>query len=206
MSDPAAAPTRWSLVRSGDAEEYQARFDALEKSGVNVHGEADFVSSLAPARARILDAGCGTGRVASELNRRGFRAVGVDVDAEMIATAHRRDPSTRLVTADLSSLFLRSQTFDIVLLAGNVIPLLAPGTLHVVLRRLADHVHPAGFLMAGFGLDADHVPPGCPITPLRDYDSACEAAGLKPVLRYATWSRKAWTEDSGYVVAVHHPR
>ena len=35
----------------------------------------------------VLDAWCGTGRVAVELARRGVRVVGVDVDASMLATA-----------------------------------------------------------------------------------------------------------------------
>jgi len=51
--------------RTGDPEHaarYAQRFADLEASGTNVHGEADFVASYAPSS--VLDAGCGTGRVA----------------------------------------------------------------------------------------------------------------------------------------------
>ena len=64
-----------------DGDEYQARFDSLAARGVDVHGEVAFVLGLDPAPASVLDAGCGTGRVAIELARRGVEVVGVDVDA-----------------------------------------------------------------------------------------------------------------------------
>ena len=51
-----------------DARAYKDRFDALERAGRYVHGEADFVMAFAPES--VLDAGCGTGRVALELARR----------------------------------------------------------------------------------------------------------------------------------------
>lgn len=206
MSDMGAAPTRWSTLAGRDAAAYQRRFDELAEQGVSVHGEADLVASLTPPKGRILDAGCGTGRVSAELTRRGYRVVGVDADASMVSVARRRDPGTRYLVQDLSELFLRSQTFDVVVLAGNVVPLLAPGTLEEVMRRVAAHVHPGGMVVAGFGLDAEHLPPGCPVTRLRAYETACELAGLKPVLRYGTWDREPWTEDTGYIVAIHHPR
>jgi SAM-dependent methyltransferase len=40
--------------------------------------------------ARLLDAGCGTGRYAVELARRGFRVTGVDAAAELLAVARRQ--------------------------------------------------------------------------------------------------------------------
>ena len=58
-------------------------------------------------------------------------------------------------------------------------------------------------LVAGFGLDADHLPEGCPVTPLDDYDRACEVAGLSFIRRYSTWDREPWRPDAGYAVSVH---
>lgn len=197
--------TRWSEVSGGlgGATAYQQRFDDLAASGVDIHGEAAFVETLVRPPARVLDAGCGTGRVATQLTSLGYDCVGVDADADMVAVAERRDPATRWVRQDLSRLELRPQAFALAVLAGNVIPLLAPGTLLDAVERLTAHLEPGGLLVAGFGLDADHLPPGCPVTPLADYDRACEVAGLSFLRRYATWDRESWRPEAGYAVSVH---
>jgi SAM-dependent methyltransferase len=197
--------TRWSEVSGGlgAATAYQRRFEDLAASGVDIHGEAQFIESLLPAPARILDAGCGTGRVATQLTSLGYHCVGVDADADMLAVAAQRDPTTRWVRQDLSNLQLRSQAFNLVVLAGNVVPLLAPGTLLRALHRLVAHLQPGGLLVAGFGLDAEHLPPGCPVTPLEDYDRGCTVAGLSFARRFATWDKQSWHPGAGYAVSVH---
>jgi SAM-dependent methyltransferase len=197
--------TLWSEVSGGPgaATAYQRRFDDLAAQGMDIHGEAAFVASVLSPPARVLDAGCGTGRVAIQLTALGYHCVGVDADAAMIEVAEQRDPSTTWVRQDLSRLQLRSQAFELVVLAGNVIPLLAPGTLLATVQRLAAHLQPGGLVVAGFGLDAAHLPEGCPVTPLEDYDRACEVAELSLLRRYGTWDRAAWRPDSGYAVSVH---
>ena len=197
--------TRWSEVSGGPgaATAYQQRFDDLAAKGMDIHGEAAFVASLVAPPARVLDAGCGTGRVAIQLTALGYHCVGVDADAAMIEVAEQRDPSTTWVRQDLSRLQLRSQAFELVVLAGNVIPLLAPGTLLAAVERLAAHLQPGGVLVAGFGLDESHLPQGCPITPLDDYDRACAVAGLTLTRRFSTWGRETWRPGSGYAVSVH---
>src|ERR1022692_4353572 len=100
-----------------DGEAYQARFDALAEQGIDVHGEASLVRSLNPES--VLDAGCGTGRVAIELARHGIEVVGVDVDLSMLAEAMRLAPHLEWVHADLATLAF-DRAFDVVVLAGNV--------------------------------------------------------------------------------------
>jgi 2-polyprenyl-3-methyl-5-hydroxy-6-metoxy-1,4-benzoquinol methylase len=87
-------------VTAWDGDDYQRRFDALAASGADVHGEADFVAALGPAS--VLDAGCGTGRVAIELARRGIEVVGIDADASMIDTARRLAPTITWVQGDVA--------------------------------------------------------------------------------------------------------
>jgi SAM-dependent methyltransferase len=197
--------TRWSEVSGGPgaATAYQQRFDDLAAKGMDIHGEAAFVASLLAPPARVLDAGCGTGRVAIQLTALGYHCVGVDADAAMIEVAEQRDPSTTWVRQDLSRLQLRSQAFELAVLAGNVIPLLAPGTLLAAVERLAAHLQPGGLLVAGFGLDESHLPQGCPVTPLDDYDRACAVAGLTFMRRFSAWDRETWRPESGYAVSVH---
>src|SRR3982075_3136641 len=68
---------RWLRSKDVTGDAYDARYDERARAGENVHGEADFVMRLTPAS--VLDAGCGTGRVARELARRGVDVVGVDL-------------------------------------------------------------------------------------------------------------------------------
>ncbi len=63
------------VVVAWDGDEYQRRFDRLAACGSDVHGEAALVRAYDPAT--VLDAGCGTGRVAIELARHGVEVVGV---------------------------------------------------------------------------------------------------------------------------------
>jgi SAM-dependent methyltransferase len=177
-----------------DGAEYQARFDALAARGVDVHGEVAFVCSLVPAPATVLDAGCGTGRVAIELARRGVQVIGVDVDPSMLATARAAAPEIEWIEHDLTSLAL-ARAFDVVVLAGNV-PLFTPAGTHAALvAGCARHVGPGGALVAGFQLGRGFS--------LADYDAYCSAAGMTLEARFSTWDRAPFDAGSDYAVSVH---
>ena len=174
-----------------DGDEYQARFDALAATGADVHGEADFVLGFRPGT--VLDAGCGTGRVAIELARRGIDATGVDIDASMIATARTRGPDVAWHEQDLTRLNI-GQTFDVVVMAGNVMLFTAPGTQHLVVEGCARHLAPSGVLVCGFQLGRGYA--------LAQYDEDCAASGLSLVERFSTWDRHSFREGD-YAVSVH---
>ena len=162
--------------------------------------QAAFVAALVPAPARVLDAGCGTGRAAVRLDELGYDVVGVDVDAAMLEQARAAAPELDWRLGDLASFDL-DETFDVVLVAGNTIPLLEPGTLADACARLAAHAAPGGVVVVGFGLDSDHLPGDCPVTPLDDVDAAMAAAGLVPEDRHGTWAGGPF--EGGYVVATY---
>jgi SAM-dependent methyltransferase len=198
--------TRWRSVAGDDSgEDYQRRFDALAATGASVHGEADFVARTAARGARVLDAGCGTGRVAIELSRRAFDVVGVDVDPSMLAVARRAAPHLTWLERDLATLNPAElgAAFDVVLLAGNVVPLLESGTESAALKRLAACLRTDGLLVAGFGLDVAHLPlEEVPVT-IDDYDASCARHGLSPVARFSTWDGTPFDARAGYAVSVH---
>ena len=76
----------------------------------------------------MLDAGCGAGRVAIRLAELGYEVVGVDIDASMLVQAREEAPDLDCRVGDLAVLDTGSEC-DVVLVAGDAIPLLEPGTL-----------------------------------------------------------------------------
>jgi len=175
-----------------DGRAYQARFDELVRQGADVHGEADLLASYAPTL--VLDAGCGTGRVAIELWRRGLEVVGVDRDGSMLAEARRLGPDLEWIQADLSSLAL-GRRFPLVVMAGNV-PLFTPAEARDrLVQACAGHVSPGGRLIAGFQLDQGY--------DLSDYDRVCAGSGLALEDRWSTWARQPYHPEDGYAVSVH---
>lgn len=176
-----------------DGNEYQKRFDDLAAAGVDVHGEVAFVMQYAPDS--VLDAGCGSGRVAIELDRRGVATVvGTDLDPSMLATARDIAPHMEWVDSDLAALDL-GQQFDVVVMAGNVPIFTAPGTQAALVAGVARHVAPGGHLIAGFQLGRGYE--------IADYDAHCAAVGLELRERYATWSADPFPDDGTYAVSVH---
>lgn len=188
---------RWLAETGGDrGRSYDERFAKLAASGADVHGEADLCASLVPPGSRVLDAGCGTGRVAIELARRGYDVVGVDLDASMLDVARQRAPDLRWLQVDLATLDPETGPFDLALLAGNVMIFLMPGTESAVLSRVAATLGPSGLLVAGFSLLPDQLS-------LPAYDEAAPAARLEPVDRWATWDRQPFAPGGDYAVSVH---
>jgi SAM-dependent methyltransferase len=205
--DPASAPVnRWLAATGGTrGPAYAARFRRLAERGEDVHGEARLLDGLLRAEvdgpARVLDAGCGTGRVAVELARLGHRVVGVDLDASMLDEARAASAAAavdvRWLHGDLLELphLVPEAHFDLVAAPGNVLVFLTPGTEPDVVTALADALRPGGLLVAGFALDR-HVSRA-------DYVGWCAAAGLEQVRTLASWDETEAGEGDDYTVHVH---
>lgn len=193
--------SRWQKSSAPRGDEYDARWKSLSNAGKNVHGEADLIESILHESGgrSVLDAGCGTGRVAIELANRGFSVTGVDADAGMLAAARAKAPDLRWIEADLADLTAAAvDRVNLVVLAGNVMIFLDPGTEARVLAGLAGRLTPGGLLVAGFSVRPDRLS-------LQQYDRAAEQAGLVPVVRWATWDRRPY-EGGDYAVSVHRLR
>jgi SAM-dependent methyltransferase len=162
---------------------------------VDVHGEADLVDSYRPQF--VLDAGCGTGRVAIELARRGRVVLGIDLDQSMLDAARAKAPELAWSVVDLSrtGLDLRRR-FDVVVLAGNVLIFVEPGTEGTVLANLARHLTPGGRLIAGYSLR----PGGFAVAA---HDELAQSVGLQLEDRWSTWDRAPFDDRSDYAVSVH---
>lgn len=189
---------RWDSTDAPRGDEYDSRWKRLAADGQNIHGEADLVEALLQETggSRVLDAGCGTGRVGIELARRGMSVVGVDGDPKMLDAARAKAPRLPWLHADLAGLSgVLDDSFDVIVLAGNVMIFLAPGSEARVLDELAARLAPGGLVVAGFSLAPDRLSLG-------DYDRLAAASGLQSVARWATWDREPFT-GGDYAVSVH---
>ena len=168
-----------------------------------MHGEATFVSGLVDPPARVLDAGCGTGRVAIRLAELGYDVVGVDLDASMLVHGPRGGAATWTGGWPTSPSSTPGSSSTSCWSPATPSHSSSPGPSTSAATHLAEQLDESGLLVCGFGLDAAHLPGGCPVTPLADVDAAFDAAGLEPVDRFSTWDRAPYDEAAGYVVTVH---
>jgi trans-aconitate methyltransferase len=106
------------------------------------------VDLLAPKSGeRILDLGCGTGHLTSEIAAKGARVVGVDRSPEMIAEARKQYPSLKFEVADARRLAFNSE-FDAVL--SNAALHWIPDAEQVV-QGISKALKPGGRFVAEFG-------------------------------------------------------
>lgn len=177
---------------------YVERFRTMAADGKDLDGEARMIDAMLPRGARVLDAGCGPGRVGGALHRSGHVVVGVDVDPVLIAAAEEDHPGPTWLVGDLAELDLPSrgcpEPFDAIVCAGNVMAFLAPSTRGVVLERMAAHLAPEGRAVIGFGLDRGY--------PLDEFLADVGTAGLRVDLRLSTWDLRPFDGDGGFLVAV----
>ena len=186
-------PWKQSDVPRGAA--YDRRFDDLAASGMDVHGEAALVDSYGPDS--VLDAGCGTGRVAIELSRRGHEVLGVDVDPTMLEAARAKAPDLEWVEGDLTDPELElGRTFDIVVMAGNVLIFVPPGTQGQAIANAARWLVPGGRLVAGYSVHPGDFGP-------TEHDDLAARVGLVLEDRWSTWGRQRFAAPGRYAVSVH---
>ena len=192
----------WIRMTEEDPEHstaYVQRFRTLAADGFDLGGEARLVDAMLPRGARVLDAGCGPGRVGAVLHAAGHRVVGVDVDPVLIAAAEEDHPGPRWLLRDLAELDLTEdeEPFDGVVCAGNVMTFVAPSTRRQVLERLRAHVHEESRAAFGFGAGRGY-----------DFDeflADARSAGWAPDLLLATWDLRPFTPDAEFLVALLRP-
>ncbi len=130
-------------------ERYPELFGPLE------HDPEDEVARIVgllslPAGASIVDLGCGRGRHAIPLSRRGYRVTGVDISEKMLRMARERaareNVSVEWVREDMRE-FLRPETFDACLSLFTSFGYFADEENEKVLRNVARNLKKGGTLL-----------------------------------------------------------
>ncbi|SEA52486.1 Methyltransferase domain-containing protein [Mycobacterium sp. 283mftsu] len=185
----------------GHSQWYIERFRTLARAGEDLVGEARLIDAMASRGARILDAGCGPGRIGGYLAAAGHDVVGVDVDPALIAAAEEDHPGPRWLVGDLAELDLPArgipEPFDLIVSAGNVMTFVAPSTRVQVLSRLRAHLADDGRVVIGFGAGRDYE--------FGQFFQDASQAGLTPDLLLSTWDLRVFTDKSDFLVAVLIP-
>lgn len=197
-------PSQWEQITAANPDHsrwYVERFRAMAAQGADLDGEARLIDAMVPRGARILDAGCGPGRVGAALARRGHTVVGVDVDPVLVEAAEQDHPGPTWLVGDLAELDLPgrgiAEPFDVVVCAGNVMTFLAPGSEAEVLRRFRAHLAPGGRVVVGFGAGR-----GYAFSQLLGEGGDAAAAGLTVHSLFATWDLRPFGDDADFLVAV----
>jgi SAM-dependent methyltransferase len=194
-------PSQWEEITANDPAHstwYVERFRGLAAQGQDIVGEARLVDAMLGRGSRVLDAGCGPGRIGGYLHDAGHAVVGVDVDPVLIEAAEHDHPGPTWLVGDLAELDLPSRGipdgFDVIVCAGNVMTFLAPSTRRAVLSGFARHLAPDGRAVIGFGAERGY--------PFEEFFADAAAAGLASDLRLSTWDLRPFRDDSDFLVAV----
>lgn len=132
---------------------YARKYDA-ESFVQGTAGECDFIETEIgrDKTRRILDVGCGTGRHAIELARRGYAVVGVDLSESQLARAREKARAAGVAVdfrrADARQLPFRAE-FDLaIMLCEGAFPLMETDEMNFqILQGIARALRPGGKLI-----------------------------------------------------------
>ena len=193
---------RWFTdTEEGHSQEYADQMRQRAADGDDLEGEARLIDAIVAPGSRVLDAGCGQGRISGALHRRGHEVISVDVDPVLLAAAREDNPGPTYLLADLSTLDLGAagyaEPMDAIVCAGNVIAFVASGTEVATLRSLRRHLAPGGVCVVGFQVER---------YALADFDCDLAEAGFVLEQRFATWDLRPWNSEAEFAMSILRAR
>ncbi|MBV7294613.1 class I SAM-dependent methyltransferase [Corynebacterium sp. TAE3-ERU12] len=190
----------WQAIVAADpthSARYARRWDDMQAHGKDIYGEARLADAMVPRSARILDAGCGQGRVGGYLIDQGHQVTGVDIDPYLIDVARARHPEGAWHVADLADLpevLADVAGFTLIICAGNVLTFVDPADRKKVLAGFAALLADDGRAVIGFGTSRGYE--------VDDFFTDCASAGLQVVQQYRSWELHPVDDHSDFLVAV----
>jgi SAM-dependent methyltransferase len=114
----------------------------MYQSFINYQEEYDFYSSLLKKYKcqSLVEAGCGTGSLASLFVKNNFKYIGLDVSEAMLSTAREKNPNTHFINGDMRD-FRLPEKVDACIIAGRTISYLltnndVTNTFHAITKSL----------------------------------------------------------------------
>ena len=126
---------------------FEAFADSIPEE--RTRSEVEAIASFIPVSEypRVLDIGCGVGRVAHLLEQRGYEVTGIDVNAGALHTARNRTRNVRLVALDQRDVAKPHWTFDAALVLWNSLGFGTRSDDVQLLDDLAGILRPGGRLL-----------------------------------------------------------
>ena len=106
-----------------------------------------FVAALCPARAAVLDVGCGTGALAGRLASAGYEVTGVDPSEGMLDVMRKRSPEARAVLASGTDIPFEDGAFDLVLSVATFHHIAEAGAVQQTLAEMTRVARPGGHVL-----------------------------------------------------------
>lgn len=113
--------------------------------------DVDFYQSACTGTERVLELGCGTGRILLPLAKAGFQITGLDIHPEMLARIESRLDSqlatnVSLVEADMRTFQIESSFERILIPYSGLFALESDPEVHACLEQVREHLAPNGRL------------------------------------------------------------
>lgn len=159
--------------------------------------EAKLIDLLLPSRGRVLVIGCGTGRVARDVDALGHRVVAVDPSVELLTEAAQTSSGVGWVPAELTTISLdrigETAPFDIAAWLDAPLPRLDPGERGEMLRRISLCLGPTGRVVVEFSADENRTDEDYTDQSFRD---DFLPAGLVPDGVFRSWDLRPQTVEA----------
>lgn len=218
MTEGQGGPTDLESVRHAYdtvAEDYATYLpDTSAEAPLDLAMVAAFVEAVGTGpRSRVLDAGCGAGRMTKHLADLGCEVEGLDLSPGMVKQARRHHPELGFVVGSLMDLPYPGSTFAGVLLWYSTIHT-PPAQCRQVFTEVARVLQPGGHVLVGFqaGDGVRDVAPayrpfGHEVELVRHLCTPAEmsahlrAAGLREVARLVRRPSGSERDDQAFVLA-----
>jgi SAM-dependent methyltransferase len=138
-------------MKDSDLYDDPALYDLLFPAGKDVASEQFYLSEAIEGRGRVLELGCGTGRLSILLARNGIDVVGADLSMSMLEAARAKalaaEIEVQFVQADMRHFDFTSQFATILIPGNSLLHLLTIDELKQCFACVRRHLAPGGRLV-----------------------------------------------------------